>query len=279
MLRWTLFYLSLAAASAASAALPTQQSAPQRVVSINLCADVFLLHLAEREQIASLTFLAGSSPLSPVIDLAKGLPTNHGQIEEVLAQQPDLVLAHRYGNAALVANLKRLGLPVLVMEPPVNLAAVEIEIQRLAQALGQQAKGRQLLLQYAEDKNTANKPDKHAPVMAVYGPNGITSGPGSLLHNVLTRAGFANLAPQLGIGSVGTLRMESLLTHPPDALLFSDSGTRINSLARQKMQHPALQKLAATRPALRLPGKLWTCGGPEVFTAINALRELRATLP
>lgn len=250
---------------------------PQRVVSVNLCADVLLLHLAEREQIASLTFLAASSPLSPVTDLAAGLPVNHGQVEEVLALQPDLVVAHRYGNAALTANLQRLGLPVLVLEPPVNLAAVQAEIQRLAEALGREAAGRRLLSFYPLSVPVAAGGIR--PVLAVYGPNGITSGPGSLLHDVLTRAGFDNLAPQLGIGAVGTLRMEALLSHAPDALLFSDSGDQVNSLARQKLRHPALQRLAESRPSLRLPGKLWTCGGPEVLTALQALRELRAVLP
>ena len=33
---------------------------PQRIVSISLCADILLLYLAERQHIASVTFLATS---------------------------------------------------------------------------------------------------------------------------------------------------------------------------------------------------------------------------
>ncbi len=278
---WLLTLLLLSGKAAAGPTPPDSPlDPPRRVVSINLCADVFLLHLAAPEQIASLTFLAASSPLSPVTEAARDIPVNRAEIEEVLALKPDLVVAHGYGNAALVANLKRLGLPVFMLAPPTSLAVVETEIQRLATVLGRQAAGQALLGRYQDNLRSLEREGLSSrPVLAVYGPNGITSGPGSLLHDVLTRTGFDNLAPRLGIGSVGTLRMESLLTHTPDALLFSDSGTHINSLARQKMQHPALRRLAQTRPSLRLPGKLWTCGGPEVFEAMDALRQLRASLP
>lgn len=252
-------------------------AAPQRVVSVNLCADVLLLHLAERKQIASLTFLAATSPLSPVRERARGLPVNHGQLEEVLALQPDLVVAHRYGNTALAARLQRLGLPVLTLEPPTGLDAVATEIRRLAARLGRGEQAETLLARYARTLAPAPTAGPR-PVLAVYGPNGITSGPGSLLHDVLTRSGFDNLAPRLGIGSVGSLRMEALLLQAPDALLFSDSGSHMNSLARQKLRHPALRQLAASRPTLRLPGRLWTCGGPEVLEAAQALALLRDTL-
>ncbi len=278
---WLLTLLLLSGKAAAGPTPPdSPPDPPRRAVSINLCADVFLLHLAAPEQIASLTFLAASSPLSPVTEAARDIPVNRAEIEEVLALKPDLVVAHGYGNAALVANLKRLGLPVFMLAPPTSLAVVETEIQRLATVLGRQAAGQALLGRYQDNLRSLEREGLSSrPVLAVYGPNGITSGPGSLLHDVLTRTGFDNLAPRLGIGSVGTLRMESLLTHTPDALLFSDSGTHINSLARQKMHHPALRRLAQTRPSLRLPGKLWTCGGPEVFEAMDALRQLRASLP
>lgn len=269
-----LLLITLAAPMAASAA------SPQRVVSVNLCADVLLLHLARRDQIASLTFLAASSPLSPVTEMAAGLPQNYGQLEEVIALAPDLVVGHRYGNAALLSHLQRLGLPVYVLEPPENLAAVETEIRGLAAVLGRQPAGDALLQRYASAMvERAGPNDAVRPVLAVYGPNGITSGPGSLLHDLLTRAGFDNLAPRLGIGAVGTLRMEALLSHAPDALLYSDSSGTVNSLARQKLQHPALRRLAATRPSLHLSGKLWTCGGPELLIALQALAELRARLP
>lgn len=262
--------ITVLCASAAAAGSP-----PKRVVSINLCADVMLLQLADREQIASLTWLASTSPLSPVQEQARGRPFNKGQLEEVLALQPDLVVTHRYGNAPLARRLEQLGLPVYILDPPTDLEAVFAEIRRLGKRLGQQQRAKALLARYDQGL-PESAPDGPRPVLAVYGPNGITSGPGSLLHDVLTRAGFANLAARLGIGSVGTLRMEALLTSEPDALLFSDSGGEINSLARQKLRHPALQQLAGSRPSIRLPGRLWTCGGPEVLEAYSDLRQLRS---
>lgn len=276
-LRWLAGWLLVLGLLPGAMASP---SPPQRVVSINLCADVLLLHLAAREQIASLTFLAASSPLSPVTEQAQGLPSNQGQIEEILALAPDLVVTHQYGNTALAAQLRRLHVPVMMLQSPVSLAAVQQDIERLAEALGRQNTGHALLQRYEAVLASAERPPAASqPVLAVYGPNGITSGPGSLLHDLITRSGFENLAPRLGIGAVGTLGLEALLSQPPDALLISDSGQLVNSVARQKLRHPALQSLMDARPALRLPGRLWTCGGPEALDALGALRLLREHLP
>src|SRR4051794_39328111 len=55
---------------------------PRRVVSINLCADQFLLNLTAPESIASLSFVAADPTVSLVTDAAARLPLNRGSAEE-----------------------------------------------------------------------------------------------------------------------------------------------------------------------------------------------------
>ena len=57
---------------------------PARIVSMNVCADQLLLLLADREQIASLSFLATDISTSMMTEEAAGLPQNHGRSEEIL---------------------------------------------------------------------------------------------------------------------------------------------------------------------------------------------------
>ena len=51
---------------------------PTRIVSLNLCTDELVLRLADRRNIASVTYLAETSSVSNVADLARQIPINHG---------------------------------------------------------------------------------------------------------------------------------------------------------------------------------------------------------
>ena len=65
----------------AAAASPVHAKA-QRIVSINLCADQLLLMLAERDRIASLSFLADDERSSLLADEVGAIHTNRGGAEE-----------------------------------------------------------------------------------------------------------------------------------------------------------------------------------------------------
>src|SRR5688572_3101869 len=70
-----------------------QATAPQRVVSLNLCTDAMLFELARPGQIAAVTRLSRDPALSRFAREAARTPVIHGMAEEVLALAPDLVLA------------------------------------------------------------------------------------------------------------------------------------------------------------------------------------------
>ena len=67
--------------------------APQRVVSVNLCADLLLLALLPRDRIVSLSPYAADAAMSPLAAQASGIAINHAQVEEIIGMRPDLVLA------------------------------------------------------------------------------------------------------------------------------------------------------------------------------------------
>lgn len=250
---------------------------PQRIMSLNLCADVLLLHLADPGQIRSITFLAGSSPLSPVIELAKGLPSNYGTAEEVLALEPDLVLVHRYSNIHLVQALEKLGFRLLRIEAPSTLEAAARQIESLSTLLGHAERGLHIAEQLRQLPDLSNAPSK--PVTAIYGPNGMTATPGALLHNLLERAGLTNFAALHQLPDNGRIPLETLLTHPPQALVLSgEHNQRSNTLAQETLQHPALAGLAGNMPMTRIPSRYWSCGGPELMEAFTRLQQLRNTV-
>ena len=108
---------------------------PQRIVSINICGDLLALSLAPRARIASVTFLAADPRMSPIAEAADGIPLNYGKAEEVLAFEPDLVLAGRHTTRATVALLERLGYPVIKLDIAQSLDDVRAQIRVAAAAM------------------------------------------------------------------------------------------------------------------------------------------------
>jgi len=84
---------SLAALFFALALAAPAAAAPQRVVSLNLCADQFLVLVLPRERIAALSPLAEDPTLSAVAEQARGLPRVRPAAEAVLPLKPDLAVA------------------------------------------------------------------------------------------------------------------------------------------------------------------------------------------
>ncbi|MEW8396486.1 MAG: ABC transporter substrate-binding protein, partial [Candidatus Thiodiazotropha sp.] len=68
------------------------ETAPRRVVSVNLCSDQLLLLLADPPQVASVSHLATQPASSFVAEQAARYPLNRARAEEIIRLQPDLIL-------------------------------------------------------------------------------------------------------------------------------------------------------------------------------------------
>jgi iron complex transport system substrate-binding protein len=91
--------------SGAIAAAPQQQ--PQHVMSLNLCTDQLILQLLPPERIASVSYLSRVPGYAFLTAEALRVPINYATSEEVLRQNPDLVIAGTTSTPAVRALLKR----------------------------------------------------------------------------------------------------------------------------------------------------------------------------
>src|SRR5690349_919992 len=68
-------------------------SKPQRIMTMNMCADLLVLQLVPKGRIASVTYLAkaGADQLFPGAEA--GLAINHGTPEDIINLRPDLIVA------------------------------------------------------------------------------------------------------------------------------------------------------------------------------------------
>jgi iron complex transport system substrate-binding protein len=246
---------------------------PKRIVSINLCTDQLLLMLAPREHILSLSHLATDRNYSFMWQEARGIPGNDALVEQIIPLEPDLILAGDYTSTQAVNMLKQLGYRVEVLALPQLLDDIEQFTLSIGELLGQQSKAQQLLdtmnQRIAAVKQQTSDVEK--PLAVLYAPNGYTAGTQTFKHQLVTMAGYRNLASELGIELYGNLSVEQLLSAQPDVMIVDDSSEDTNSLAHAYTKHPALQRLLGDTGVIKLPTNQTLCGGPMAADAIETL--------
>ena len=257
---------------------------PRRIVSLNMCVDELILRLAEPQNIASVTWLSRDPKNSNVAELVAGVPVNHGLAEEIIPLNPDLVIAGIYTARTAVAMLKRVGVPVLEVGIPKNLDDVRRQIREIAGLIGEREKGESVIA--AMDRSLAALPRPSSgqrPRAIVLNPNGATVGNGTLVDEIMTRAGLTNVAADLGIDSYGQIPLEAVAANAIDILIVSASRDGPPALATEILRHPVLSALSDRTRVVVMPGRLWNCGGPAVVEAIERLMqaagEVRAEAP
>ena len=145
--------------------------------------------------VKSVTWLSQDPRAANLAAQAAALPANDGHAEEALAYRPDAVLVGPFADPASIALLQRLGAPVVEVGAPQTLDGVRRQIRDLAAALGEPQRGEALVA--AMDARLARvvvDPSRPRLKAVVLRPNGFTVGPGSLVDEILTRAGLDNLA-------------------------------------------------------------------------------------
>jgi iron complex transport system substrate-binding protein len=269
------WWLALLVAAALASVGPSDAK-PERVVSLNLCADQLLLLLADRERIASITYLSPDPHTSYMAQASRGLHINHGRLEEILPLEPDLVLTGRFSARTTAALLRKLDYRVVEFAIPIDFEGIRNQLRRVGALLGEPDKAK-ALVESLDQELAAAKSDipPNPPLAVIYRPNGFTAGRGTLEHVVLEAAGLRNLAAEVGLVGYGRLSLEHLLSADPDILVFGSDKSGPPSLAEATLRHPALDKARETAKIVILPNNLWRCAGPMVAEALARLRMAR----
>jgi iron complex transport system substrate-binding protein len=245
---------------------------PQRVASLNLCADELALRLADPGVVKTVTWLAQDPRSANVAAMAAALPANDGHAEEALAHHPDLVLVGPFADPSSLALLKQVGAPVSEVGAPQTLDGVRRQIRDLAAALGEPKRGEALIADMdARLARVVVDPSRPRLKAVVLRPNGFTVGPGSLVDEILTRAGLDNLAARLDIAADEQVPLEVVALLGADVLILDRDEASAPSLADAALDHPAIAALAQRMTVVSLPARLWTCGGPEIAEAVERL--------
>ncbi|MDR6847600.1 iron complex transport system substrate-binding protein [Sphingomonas sp. BE270] len=260
------------------AAAPTP-ARPQRIVSLNPCLDVILVQLVDRRRIAALSHWASEANGSTIAALARTLPKTYESAEEVIALAPDLVLGAKLMPLATRQALARSGLNTALFDVPETIATSIAQVRDVARAVGESARGERIVARIEAALRAAAPPPGMAPVSAlVFMAGGFASGPGTLMDELMRRAGLSNAITRYGFTQSRNVPLELLVADPPQLLLSGETSAGAPGWAQRVMQHPALAHVVGGMRRAVFPERLLYCGGPVMIPALATLVRARQSV-
>lgn len=157
--------------------------------------------------------------------LWQGLPT-----EEILALEPDLVIAAQIISEDQVKQLQDVGLKVYWQKNPQELPGLYENIRDLARLTGQEEEAQELVASYqkrVEDVEEKLADVEERPVVfyeldATDPSNPYTAGEGTFISKLITKAKGENLGDALE-GDYAQISSEELIAQDPDIILLGDA--------------------------------------------------------
>jgi len=249
---------------------------PLRVASLNPCLDAILFRLADRDQIVALSHYSRDPATSSIAELAAGYPITYGGAEEVAALRPDLVINGFRSSTIVQAALTRLDIRTALFPVPETVAASLAQVIEIGKLIGHPARGVALAEEIrAAIAAAAPRPGQARLSALVYQSNGFSSGPGTLMDEMIHRAGLTNAARRYGLTATGNVPLERLLADPPQVLLAGEVRTGRPTWADRVLAHPALKAVGPSMHRAVLPQRLIYCGGPVLIETAAALARAR----
>jgi iron complex transport system substrate-binding protein len=249
-----LVLLSLAVSAGRASAAP-------RVMSLDQCADQYVMMLAPRETIVGVSYRAADQD-SFLRTQAVGLPRRRATAEAVLAAQPQVVVRYWGGDALLSRVLVRQKVAVVDLSDEGGFDGVRRNVRAVAAALGEQQRGEQVIMGM-DTRLAASAGAWHGKSAIYLTPGGFSAGTGTMIDAMLRAAGLTNQTKAPGYVPAPS---ERLLLEPPTAVVlgFFDR----YGLGQQGWvpgRRGPVRRLVDQRAIASLPGRLLDC--PAWFAA------------
>lgn len=252
---------------------PSGWAAPlPRVASYTLCADQYLIALADRSQIVGVSWQA-TSALSLYAEEARSLPETGRSAEDIFYREADVVFLDDRGEPKMEQALTRLGVQVVRIPMGVTFDDVAANTRLVGEAIGQPDRAEALVqqLQARAEVLRETAAGRAHPVGAYYRPGGGGAGAETFVDTAMRLGGFRNLQSELGQVGWTALPMELLVGYPPDVLVLSFFDTAHDSVGNHLGRHAVFRDLRARTPEIDVPGKYWVCTGAVLIEAAEYL--------
>lgn len=245
---------------------------PQRIVSLDYCADQYVLKFVDRDRIAALSVEA-EADFSYMREHAAGLAKVRPVAEDALLLKPDLIVRSYGGGPNAAAFFERAGVPVLNVGWANDLDGVKAVIMQMAEGLGEVERGR-VVIADMETRLAAISETQTSQTALYLTAGGATTGPGSIIHEAIEAAGFQNYEEKPGWRMIS---LEQLAYTQPDvvASAFFNSWAHHNG-PWSAAHHPVVRRLSKEDNIIALDPASTTCAGWFILDVVEMLARARA---
>lgn len=246
---------------------------PERIVSINLCADQLVLMLAPAGAVKSVSRLAASTQNSPLAEQARGIPVNHARVEDILPHHPDVVFASQFAQQFTQDLLTNLGYDVVAIPQADDFDGIRANVRLVAERLGVREKGEEIVRTFdaALDAARETGDGKTRPLALVLHAGGYTEGGAGLVSDMMNHAGLDNLADKMGVHGWARVPMEAILLGKPDLVVLGAYRDEAPSLKKEQLEHPALAAYVGDRHVVGVASRYWSCSTPLIAEVAGAM--------
>ena len=207
------------------------------------------------------------------------MPLNGLSMEILTQAAPDLIVASSYTKPKELELWRNLGYPVIQIDGPKSLDQVKQDIEIIAAAAGEKERGENVIAemdrQLAEiDAVLGQRTDKIPKAFLVtqmsrYG------GPGSMYHELLTRARIRNAIGEAGVSNGQLLAQELVVKSDPDFFIVSSDRksdeTGAGKFRNEFFQNPAVQNMRAAKNIKTLDDRYIYAASQNCVYAIKAM--------
>ncbi len=243
-----------------------------KIISLDYCADQYVLALVDPNQIMALS-MAADSAHSFFKSRAAGLPKFYSTVDELLYLQPDVVVQSWQAHAKMPELMQRRGIRLFETHFGSDPDVVIKNITLAGQSFAQEKRAEALINDYKRRLAALRALPKLDLRAAYVTPSGYTAGSDTIMDDVIQLAGFQSYAAARKITGWQPLPMEDLLIDPPDIFIasFFDTNLKTQSVW-SKARHGVFTRMLHDIPAIFLPGRYVSCNGLFMVDAAERLR-------
>lgn len=230
--------------------------APARVVSQTVGTDEMLMALADPGQIAALSQLARNPDYcSDAAEAAKFPQLAASDTEAILRFHPDLVLMASYSRAETVAQVRRAGVPVLVIDHFDTLEDTYADLRLIARAIGHEDRAEPLIAGLRARVAALERRLSGVTPARVVAPSayGYIAGRDTTFDDLCAHAGAVNVAAEAGLRGHAPIPAEKVLVWKVDRLVLEGADraaalSRVRQIAPFKYMDAAISGRCALLP-------------------------------
>ena len=256
---------------------------PKRILGNSASIDTMLLGVVTPDHLVGATEADRDPAISYIAEETKNIemtvPLAGLSMEQVTKARPDLIVVSTYTNGNEIQMYKNLGIPVVVIDGPRSMEQVKEDVRIIASAVGEKERGENVVKemdrQLKEVDEVLGKQAGSKPTVFLVSQMTRYGGPGSMFHELLTRARIDNAIAKAGGANGEAISPELIVKVDPDMFFVStDRASDTTGAGKYRddfLANPAIAHMRAAQHIVPIDDRYIYAASQNCVYAVKAM--------